>query len=90
MDTTESSSKVSLQAGRIPGLSNDSLQDRLKFRTVQKMDSTKSKNKGFLSKAIIDALARPNNVTPLRTDIDRSLPEIPHIKRLHPRLKIMR
>lgn len=81
VDTTATSSIVQHQDGRIPGLSNDSLHDRLKFRSVQKMDSTKSKNKGFISKAIIDALARPNRVSPLRTDIDRSLPAIPLIKR---------
>jgi len=80
VDTTATGSVVARESGRIPGLSNDSLADRLKFRSVQKMDVTKSKNRGFISKSIIDALTKPSAREPIMTDIDRSLPAIPAIK----------
>jgi len=75
------STVVGREEGRIPGLSNDSLLDRLKFRNVKKMENSKSKNKGFLSKTIIEALNDPSRVLPLKTDIDRSLPAIPSIRK---------
>ncbi|CAG5091351.1 Oidioi.mRNA.OKI2018_I69.PAR.g12993.t1.cds [Oikopleura dioica] len=69
------------KAGRIPGLGQDVLMDRLHLRVAKRDEQWRTKNKGSnISKAILESFINDKQMFPLITDVNRSLPEVPLLR----------